>query len=113
VWPGNIRELRNVIERAVLLSQSDEAIDLEHLPVEKLSTPFAQAGAGASAAAAATRPAAPLSTADLAERQRVIDALERCGGNQTQAAKMLGISRGTLLVRLNAFGLPRPRKRVS
>ena len=44
------------------------------------------------------------------ERRRIIDALERHGGNQTRAAHALGISRGMLLTRLNAYGLPRPRK---
>jgi DNA-binding NtrC family response regulator len=105
VWPGNIRELKNVIERAVLLAGDDGVIRLEHLPVEKLSTAFAP---GASREVTSS-PA--IAGGDDAERRRVIEALEQCGGNQTQAAKMLGMSRGTLLVRLNAFGLPRPRKR--
>jgi DNA-binding NtrC family response regulator len=45
------------------------------------------------------------------ERSRIIAALTQCGGNQTQAAKLLGISRRTLTTRLEAFDLPRPRKR--
>jgi two-component system, NtrC family, response regulator AtoC len=44
------------------------------------------------------------------ERKRILDALERCGGNQTRAARMLGISRNTLLTRLDSYGSPRPRK---
>jgi DNA-binding NtrC family response regulator len=44
-------------------------------------------------------------------RQRVVEALARTGGNQTKAARMLGISRRTLTKRLNEFALPRPRKR--
>jgi two-component system response regulator AtoC len=46
------------------------------------------------------------------ERRRIIDALDRCAGNQTRAAKVLGISRNTLLARLDAYGIPRPRKPV-
>jgi len=46
------------------------------------------------------------------ERQRVLDALEACSGNQTRAAAMLGISRRTLINRIETFGLPRPRKDV-
>ena len=44
------------------------------------------------------------------ERARITAALERCGGNQSKAALMLGISRRTLVSRLSEFGLPRPRK---
>lgn len=51
----------------------------------------------------------PSAVADL-ERGRILDALEQCGGNQTRAARMLGISRNTLLARLDSYGLPRPRK---
>jgi DNA-binding NtrC family response regulator len=45
------------------------------------------------------------------ERQRIIEALDACGGNQSRAAEMLGISRRTLVTRIIDFGLPRPRKR--
>ena len=44
------------------------------------------------------------------ERQRILDALAKCGGNQTQAAELLGISRRTLLRRLDDYAVPRPRK---
>ena len=47
-----------------------------------------------------------------AERQRILDALDKCGGNQKEAAKVLGISRRTLEYRLDAHGVPRPRKRT-
>src|SRR5262249_26440714 len=103
-WPGNIRELRNVIERAVLLCEG--TIEIEHLPVEKMASRFVSR-------ASSPVPAAPegLSSSDDEERQRVLAALERCGGNQTHAARLLGISRGTLISRLTAYGVPRPRKR--
>jgi DNA-binding NtrC family response regulator len=45
------------------------------------------------------------------ERARIVEALERCGGNQGHAAEILGISRRTLISRLEEFNLPRPRKR--
>jgi DNA-binding NtrC family response regulator len=45
------------------------------------------------------------------ERRRIVEALEACGGNQSRAAAMLGISRRTLVSRIGEFGLPRPRKR--
>jgi DNA-binding NtrC family response regulator len=45
------------------------------------------------------------------ERQRVVDALESAHGNQARAAEILGVSRRTLINRLEEYGLPRPRKR--
>lgn len=48
-------------------------------------------------------------TAD--ERQLIVDALETCHGNQTHAARLLGIARRTLLNKLEKFAVPRPRKR--
>jgi DNA-binding NtrC family response regulator len=90
-WPGNIRELRNVIERAVLLAEGTPIARL-HLPTEKMQTP-----------------AAP-SDAPGGEKQRVIDALAQCAGNQSRAAKLLGISRRTLVKRLDQYGIPRPLK---
>ncbi|MEM6997197.1 MAG: sigma 54-interacting transcriptional regulator [Myxococcota bacterium] len=98
-WPGNIRELQNSIERAVLLATGDE-IGLEHLPASQ------QQGAAGPPVAHGSRPAAD----EDPERTRIIDALEQCAGNQTRAAKLLGISRNTLLARLDAYGIPRPRK---
>jgi two-component system response regulator AtoC len=102
-WPGNIRELQNTIERAVLLCTGD-VIGLDHLPTQ--DDPAAGSvgsGTGAYAALAGGD--------DDPERQRIIDALEQCAGNQTRAAKLLGISRNTLLARLDQYGVARPRKR--
>jgi two-component system response regulator AtoC len=89
-WPGNVRELRNVMERAVLMCAGPE-IRPEHLSL------------------AAARPERKSDSGD--ERIRVTEALDRCAGNQTRAAQMLGISRGTLISRLTEFGLPRPRRK--
>jgi DNA-binding NtrC family response regulator len=98
-WPGNIRELRNVIERAVLLSAGDE-IPPENLALEaprRVLTHEAE-------------PTHPIVTGDD-EKSRIVAALEQCAGNQTHAARLLGISRGTLVSRLAEYAIPRPRKR--
>ena len=104
-WPGNIRELRNVIERAVLLCV-DGVITTEHLPVDKMKSEFVR-----EAPPPAASPRASDASSVVDGRQRVIDALQQCAGNQTHAARLLGISRGTLLARLNEYELPRPRPR--
>jgi two-component system response regulator AtoC len=103
-WPGNIRELRNVMERAVLLSE-DGVIRREHIPVDRLRSTIYPTSTQPPAATA--EPGKP---SDVAERQRLLDALAECGGNQSRAALRLGISRRTLVSRLQTFGLPRPRK---
>ncbi len=116
-WPGNIRELRNVIERAVLLC-THGVITRDHLPMEKMRGPaqaVAETPVPAPPAAPAPQPVAPVAdsepqTPEDTERARITAALQQCGGNQTRAAKLLGISRRTLTNRLNALGLPRPLK---
>ncbi len=131
-WPGNIRELRNMIERAVLLS-GEAPIVAKHLPLEKMRVTFASLApakrnpihpAPAAPAAPPTAPAenpkltagaivpilrsGPKITADE-ERAQIEQALQACGGNQTRAAKLLGIARRTLINRVKEFGLARPR----
>jgi two-component system, NtrC family, response regulator AtoC len=97
-WPGNIRELRNVIDRAVLLADS-EAIEPIHLPFEKISTEWPDRA-----------PKLELTPAEEAQRARIIAALEQCAGNQTRAAEVLGVARQTLTKWLVRYGVPRPRK---
>ena len=170
-WPGNIRELRNVMERAVLLS-TEGVILPEHLPLDKMgATVAAPSGpwgprphdvmrfvprpppAAPRAPHALTVPPPPVSSSGFAprisslpppsapprpdppssrppplpadadaallrpsrgrdegERERILWALERCAGNQTKAARLLGVSRRTLVARLEEYNLPRPRK---
>jgi transcriptional regulator with AAA-type ATPase domain len=88
-WPGNVPELRNVIERALALSEG-HVIEPRHLLL----------GAGGARA-----------TKD--DRQQVIEALAAARGNQARAAELLGVSRRTLINRLEEYGLPRPRKRTT
>lgn len=107
-WPGNVRELRNVMRRAVFLSSDEPLLQPQHLP-EKLTAPYARGATHASVG--------PLRSVREefreVERARIVQALEQAGGNQTEAAKLLGISRRTLIKRLDAYQLPRPRKHVT
>ena len=98
-WPGNIRELRNVLERACMLS--DGRILSEREVLTALGgirrPPAAVAADQARAVASGPDP-------DL-DRQQVERALQKAGGNRSAAARLLGISRRALYRRLDAFGL--------
>jgi two-component system response regulator AtoC len=104
-WPGNVRELRNIIERATFLCEAE--IDVAHLPGDRMVRPEV---AGASRAADVPDEVPTVVNADASEREAIEQALARTSGNQTKAAKLLGVSRRTLSNRLNRHGLARPRK---
>jgi two-component system response regulator AtoC len=110
VWPGNVRELRHTIERSILLC-GDGPLRGHHLRIGALpaSVP-ATLHPGEYPVAAPARPALPLhdQVADL-ERERIREALDACGGNQSHAARLLGIARGTLRARMREFGLGQRR----
>ncbi len=108
-WPGNIRELRNTLDRAVALCRGP-ALLLEHLPA-KIAAATLDASATRAERPAPSPPRARQELPEPSERERIILALEACAGNQTQAAARLGISRRTLVSRLQEYNLPRPRKR--
>jgi len=110
-WPGNIRELRNVIERAALLCDGPR-IEREHLPPKLMAASAAALPAAEPHVAAVDPRARLLGEIERLDRERIIDALARCGGNQTHAAELLGMSRRTLVTRLQDYALPRPRKRA-
>jgi transcriptional regulator with PAS, ATPase and Fis domain len=99
-WPGNVRELRNAIERAMILEES-ALITAPSLPIA-ISHPDAD---GASPAAARMEiPTDGLSLEDN-ERSLLAKALEKTNGNQTQAARLLRITRDTLRYKMKKFNL--------
>jgi transcriptional regulator with AAA-type ATPase domain len=94
-YPGNIRELKNLVERAVAFAQHG-TIDAE--------------GIRFALAASASTERAPAGESlreqiDNLEKQRILEALDACGGNQTKAAVLLGMPRRTLVTRLSTYGL--------
>jgi DNA-binding NtrC family response regulator len=120
-WPGNIRELENVIERAVLLSRGG-AVEAHHLPPEVAAALHVASGwiprpPGAAEAVPPPRvpPAPPASGAreaagphmslDEAERAHILKVLEACGGNKKKAAALLGINRSSLYAKLKRLGI--------
>jgi transcriptional regulator with GAF, ATPase, and Fis domain len=167
-WPGNIRELKNVVERALVLAGASGRIDPAHLQLPEADMPDGRDmfGMGANetipptpygASASNTWPpgalgsmtpsmgvpaynpptgsfpivgsappppgsgapmTAPSGSNDLRaqreswEKQQILQALERTSGNQKEAAKLLGVSRRTLINKIEAYGIARPRKRT-
>jgi two-component system, NtrC family, response regulator AtoC len=109
-WPGNIRELRNTIERALLLSTGD-SITPEDLPLEKMrGTPMSMERVSETTPRTAqVFPAASLDEESRLDYERIVESLSLCSGNQTRAAKLLGMSRRTFCARLKAYNIPRPR----
>jgi PAS domain S-box-containing protein len=91
-WPGNVRELRNAIEYAFVLCQSG-GIGIQHLPHK-----IVHGGVDAQAAC-------ELDPGCVKDRESLIEVLRQAGGNQSKAAKMLGVSRVTVWKRMKKFGI--------
>ena len=111
-WPGNARELRNVIERALLVV-AGEVIDAPDLWLGggAVVSPPAPPPPEPDPPAFSTSGPPPASLDDeiaALERRRIVEALERCSGNQSRAAQLLGMPRRTLVARLARYGIPRP-----
>ena len=125
-WPGNVRQLRNVIEKMVVLAGSDR-LTLEDVPVEITERPATGDGDRRLATAVDSHrptptavdgnrpqstpavehtPPAPVgATLADTEKQQILAALAACGNNKSRAAEVLGISRRTLHRKLNEWGL--------
>lgn len=95
-WPGNIRELRNVLERAMLLSHGQERIGPELFPAEVRNAP---GGTGATMDRHVPR------SLDDVEREHIARTLRAHNGNRTHASRELGISRATLIKKIKQYGL--------
>jgi DNA-binding NtrC family response regulator len=115
-WPGNIRELRNVMERAAAIC-AGQVVCSEVLTIGAHQLSGETRASERAAPLLAGRVHAPRQNGIRSqlrdfERDCIARALHHTGGNQTEAARVLGVSRRTLTNRLNALGLERPRKAV-
>jgi DNA-binding NtrC family response regulator len=90
-WPGNIRELENVVERAVIMAEAGEEILPSHLPFTHLEE--------------RVKAPRPTEAFKQAEREVIIQTLKECNWNRSQAAKRLGIGRRTLYDKLARLGI--------
>jgi len=97
-WPGNIRELRNVMERAAILADGGE-IGFDHLPPEIVANRQAPSATG-------NKPLSGDLSLAAVDRQHILIVLKHTGGNKTRAAELLGINRLTLRNKLREYGLP-------
>jgi hypothetical protein len=100
-WPGNIREVQNAIERALIMSEGGQ-ITAAQLGLQSQATH--PSGAAADASGPSGPPALAGSLPEMEERL-VREALQHAKGNKTQAAKRLGLSRIQLYTRLKRFGI--------
>ena len=109
-WPGNVRELRNVVERAVILNIDATIIDIGHLPLEIVKAvsldatlnddcPFELPDAGINL--------------EAVERGLLSQALQKADNNQSQAARLLGITRYALRYRMQKHGMMTGKKTVA
>ena len=98
-WPGNVRELQNVIERAVTLS-TGTTLDVDDIHLDK---PRQRVAAETASAALPDG-----MTLEQWEEEMIREALRKAGGNKSQAARALGLSRNALRYRLSKMGMPDP-----
>ena len=107
-WPGNVRELRNAVERALMLCDwTDDSAGTLQRPVPFAPTECERRRSNR-AAVPPGAPSAPAGTSTTSTR--ILAALAACGGNQSRAARQLGISRKVLMARLDRYGVARPKK---
>jgi two-component system response regulator HydG len=97
-WPGNIRELEHVVERAVILTRED------CIPADAILLDFS-VGVQTPAVSPMLPPSPTLSLEEL-QRAHITRVLDHTKGNKKQAAEILGISRNTLYEKLKAYGIP-------
>ena len=97
-WPGNVRELENIVARSVALA-SEPVVQLDQIPLDVALTPVESTAEGQLNLREARHEV---------ERLLILRALDRAGGNQTVAARLLGMHRNTLLGKLAQLGLRAP-----
>ncbi|MCO6429554.1 MAG: sigma-54-dependent Fis family transcriptional regulator [Deltaproteobacteria bacterium] len=97
-WPGNIRQLQNEIERLVLMSGADEVI-----PAALLSTQIQAQGGGVEKNQ--EDPATLKDAVEQVEREMILKTLKRLNWNKSEAAKELGVSRSSLIAKVQSYGL--------
>jgi transcriptional regulator of acetoin/glycerol metabolism len=110
-WPGNVRELRNVIRTALAICDggvvrlSDLPSEVRNSEVRNSETRSAEVSDSVTADPSIAQPA-ELHADAPSERQRLLETIDACGGNMSNAAQRLGVSRNTLYRRCKQLGIP-------
>jgi len=111
-WPGNIRQLRNEIQRAVAMSLPGSTIEPDHLSPDLSAAPATASSPGGRSAAATSparrrtgRPVRLAEAVEEVERDVITEALTRAGGNISETARVLGLTRRGLYMKLKRLGL--------
>ena len=120
-WPGNVRHLQNAVESAVVMSGADREISEHVLPIEVLrqETPLAASTPSRGSSSSLPMPATPEAGINFAsamsniERELILTYLRKAGGNKRQAARMLSLSRTTLIDKLHRLGVTEPAPQTS
>jgi two-component system response regulator AtoC len=109
-WPLNIREVTNLVQRVIALHGHERLLKRGHLAgLMGDHAPSSKREPAAVAVASPSLVSPSLTPAEIEDRQRIVEILERCAGSQTAAARMLSMSRSTLIERLKKYGIRRPR----
>ena len=103
-WPGNVRQLRNEIQRAVAMSPPDGTISPEQLSPD-LAAPAVSAAGPAAARRGALRPGNLASAVEQIEREMITATLGQAGGNISETARTLGLTRRGLYLKMRRLGL--------
>jgi two-component system response regulator HydG len=98
-WPGNVRELENIVERAVIMARGEMITPLEFpADLQQLDEEFRESRIDLT----------PGRSLKEVEKVMILRTLEETGGNRTHAARILGISRRTLQLKLKEYGINPP-----
>jgi transcriptional regulator with PAS, ATPase and Fis domain len=101
-WPGNVRELENVIQR-MMVTAKGEVLEVQDLPTEMRGGDIPPRDQAKDLKGIAR------GSAEIVEKEAILNALAQTGGNVTRAARSLGISRATLQKKMKVYGLRNPR----